>query len=106
MVRDLFKKRSDLKLIYRHYPIPAQHANAEIAARAAEIANQHGKGWEMHDALFDRQSEWAFSEDVQQQLTAIAKSVGLEPAGFSAELAASAKGPSATSGERDLQIGF
>jgi protein-disulfide isomerase len=106
MVRELIQKRKDTRLVYRHYPIPAQHANAEIAARAAEIANLQGKGWEMHDALFDRQADWANEENVQRALTSVAKSIGLDSAKFSSELAGSAKGPAALRVEHDQQIAF
>jgi protein-disulfide isomerase len=40
-----------VKIVYRHFPLPF-HVNAEIAAVAAECANQQDKFWEYHDLLF------------------------------------------------------
>lgn len=48
---------NDLKIVYRHFPLP-QHKNARIAAYAAEAAGQQGKFFEMADKIFERQKEW------------------------------------------------
>jgi len=42
----------DVKLAFKHFPLP-MHKEAESAAKAAWAAQQQGKFWEMHDALFD-----------------------------------------------------
>lgn len=46
-----------VKVFYRHYPLPF-HANAQIAAEAAECANEQGKFWDFHDILFKNQKQW------------------------------------------------
>lgn len=43
---------------FRHYPL-RKHDHAGLAARTAEAAGRQGKFWEMHDLLFEKQSEWA-----------------------------------------------
>lgn len=48
---------NDLKIVYRHFPLP-QHKNARIAAYAAEAAGQQGKFFEMADKIFERQKDW------------------------------------------------
>ncbi len=48
-------------LEYRHYPLRTIHPNAQLAAQAAEAAGKQGKFWEMHDLLFEKQSEWSQS---------------------------------------------
>lgn len=45
-----------LRFVYRHFPLP-QHPLAAPAAEASEFAAEHGKFWEMHDALYDSQPE-------------------------------------------------
>lgn len=50
--------QDQVKLVYRHFPLP-QHANAEDAAIAAEAASRQGKFWEVHDWLFEYQLEWS-----------------------------------------------
>lgn len=47
------------RLIFRHFPLIENHANALPAARAAEAARQQGKFWEMYDRLFATQAEWS-----------------------------------------------
>jgi protein-disulfide isomerase len=49
-----------VNFIYRHFPLPL-HSYAIPAIRAAEAAGEQGKFWEMHDMLYERQSEWSGS---------------------------------------------
>ncbi len=49
----------EVRLIYRHYPLIHIHDKASLAGQAAEAAGAQGAFWLMHDALFDRQTEWA-----------------------------------------------
>ncbi|MEX0909710.1 MAG: thioredoxin domain-containing protein [Candidatus Paceibacterota bacterium] len=49
---------SDLRFVYRHFPL-AFHGNAVPAARAAEAAGEQGAFFEMHDLLFSNQNEWS-----------------------------------------------
>jgi protein-disulfide isomerase len=46
----------DVKLSFKHYPLPF-HKEAEPAARASWAAQQQGKFWEYHDALFQNQDK-------------------------------------------------
>jgi protein-disulfide isomerase len=57
-VRDRLIETGMLRWRYRDFPL-AQHPYARIAAHAAACANDQGKYWEMHDALFTGQREWA-----------------------------------------------
>ena len=45
---------STTRFVFRSFPL-AQHPHAQAAAEAAEFAADHGKFWEMHDVLFERQ---------------------------------------------------
>ncbi|HEX2218494.1 MAG TPA: DsbA family protein [Gemmatimonadales bacterium] len=47
----------NLRFAFRHFPLRASHPHALAAARAAEAAGEQGKFWEMHDRLFQRQTE-------------------------------------------------
>jgi len=48
----------NLRLVFRHFPIKILHDKASLAAEAAESAGKQGYFWEMHDILFERQSQW------------------------------------------------
>lgn len=47
----------DLCYVFRSFPKPELHPNAQFAAEAAEAADMQGKFWLMHDRLFEYQSE-------------------------------------------------
>jgi len=49
----------DLRVIYRHFPLISIHDKAQITSEAAEAAGAQGMFWEMHDILYERQSEWS-----------------------------------------------
>ena len=49
------KHRDNLKMTYKHYPLPG-HKMAEDAAIAAEAAGKQGKFWEMSRTLFATQN--------------------------------------------------
>jgi len=47
------------EIAFRFYDLPLDmHRNAVPAHNAAHCANEQGKFWEMHDALFDGQFDW------------------------------------------------
>lgn len=46
----------DVRLVYRHLPLRSLHPQAASAAEASECANEQGKFWEFHDALFANQA--------------------------------------------------
>lgn len=48
----------DLRLVYKHFPLQSIHIMANKSAQAAEAAGLQGKFWEMHDKLFENQSDW------------------------------------------------
>ncbi len=47
---------TQVRLVYRFFPLSAIHPEAQKAAEAAACANNQGKFWEMHDTLFAEQS--------------------------------------------------
>ncbi|QQG66763.1 thioredoxin domain-containing protein [Desulfobulbus oligotrophicus] len=47
----LAQNQETLRIVFKHLPLP-MHPQAETAALAAIAAQQQGKFWEMHDALF------------------------------------------------------
>ena len=47
----------DLRYVWRHLPLNDVHANAQMAAEAAEAAAAQGAFWPMHDKLLNHQDE-------------------------------------------------
>jgi protein-disulfide isomerase len=64
-------------LIFRDFPIPSVHPEAEAAAEAANCAFQQGKFWEYHDQLFARQDELS-----ARTYNQIAETLGLDISAF------------------------
>ena len=71
---------------YRHYPLRSIHPNAQLAAQAAEAAGVQGKFWEMHDMLFDNQSEWSRSFNPTKNFKDYAEELGLNVDRFEFDL--------------------
>lgn len=46
-----------IRFEYNHYPLTRIHPQAMNAAIASECANDQGKFWEMHDAIFENQTD-------------------------------------------------
>ena len=51
-----------VQIVYRQYPITSIHPFAFKASEASLCANDQGKFWEMHDAMFEDQSKLAVSD--------------------------------------------
>ncbi len=57
-IKELLAANPDtVTFVYKHFPLP-MHPHAVAAARATEAAALQGKFWEMHDLIFEKQSEW------------------------------------------------
>jgi protein-disulfide isomerase len=69
--------RSDLKFIFRNFPLSKIHPHAFSAAVATEAAGLQGKFWEMHDIIFENQE----ALDAQSILM-FAMTIGLDPERF------------------------
>jgi len=46
---------TQIKFVFRNFPLSEMHPYARAAALAAEAAALQGKFWEMHDAIFENQ---------------------------------------------------
>jgi protein-disulfide isomerase len=65
-----------VQIVFRDFPL-SFHDRAQIAAEAAQCANQGGKFWEYHDRLFANQRALG-----DEALRAYAAEVGLDGAAF------------------------
>ncbi len=82
VVKQILSEYKDrINFVFRNFPLP-MHANAEIAALAAEAAGEQGKYWEMHDLLYENQKEWSESNKPMDFLLTYAKKIGLDEAKF------------------------
>jgi protein-disulfide isomerase len=68
---------TQLRLEFHHFPLISIHSNAMAAAKAAEAAGEQGHYWEMHDALFEYQAQWADRPDPKPFFAAMANRIGI-----------------------------
>nr|AQS32414.1 hypothetical protein [uncultured archaeon] len=69
-------KQGKIKFVYRDFPL-GFHSNAQPAAEASECADEQGKFWEYHDALFENQEN--LGNDLYLEL---AEKIGLSVSKF------------------------
>jgi Na+/H+ antiporter NhaA len=81
VVRELLREYGEVRYVWRHLPLMDVHPRAELAAEATEVADVHGKFWEMHDLLLVNQDHLRPDELVRH-----AESLGLDPVKFQAAL--------------------
>jgi protein-disulfide isomerase len=82
------KYKDDALFIFRNFPLTQIHPNAKAAAAAAEAAGLSGKYWEMHNLLYERQSDWSSaSTDTRTSIFAqYAKELGINQETFTKTL--------------------
>ena len=61
---------SQIKFVFRNFPLSEMHEYARTAALAAEAAALQGKFWEMHDSIFENQQDLSesFLVDLAEKL--------------------------------------
>ncbi|MGV3518700.1 thioredoxin domain-containing protein [Luteitalea sp.] len=95
-IKKLYSEFPDqVRVVYRHYPL-SNHLEAPFAAAVSQCANQQGKFWELHDALFADQK--ALSREV---ILTHARNVGVS----AGQLAACLAGDASTQWKRDKAVG-
>ena len=81
--------KNQLRFVFRNFPIPTSHPNARAAAGAAEAAGLQGKYWEMHDEIYNTQSDWSnlSSTDRTNFFSNHANKFGFDLAKFNTDMA-------------------
>src|SRR3954453_24074586 len=74
-VKSLLDRFDGLRLVWRHFPVPALHPRADLAAELSELAGLHGQFWGAHSLLLAPRGR--FSHD---DLLSVAGRLELDPA--------------------------
>jgi protein-disulfide isomerase len=79
---------TQLRFVYRHFPLTEIHEYGEPAAESAEFAGAYGRFWAMHDLLYENQSLLGLP-----LLFSAARSLGLSEESLRRSLASGAYAP-------------
>ena len=82
-IQSAYIATNKIRYMFRDFPIDELHPQSIRAHVAAHCALEQGKFWDMHNRLFTKPGT-----HVPDELTARAKEIGLNPAAFSACIAA------------------
>lgn len=80
--------KDKIAFIFRNYPITSIHKNAKSSAAAVEAAGLQNKYWEMHDLIFETQSNWQYL-DIEKRTEfyiSQAKKLGLDADKFKKDM--------------------
>ncbi len=99
-VLDKYKDNQNFTFIFRNFPL-AQHSNALTSARAAEAAALQGKFWEMHDMIYEHQTEWENVRDPYSIFESYAKTLGLKLSTFKNDYESTAVGNTISADQKD-----
>lgn len=101
------KYPGDVRIVFRHFPLTSIHPNALLASQAAEAAGVQNKFWQMHDLLFEKQSEWSSlaAEEFKTWLKEKAKSLNLNSNQFVLDLESEAIVQKVSKSEADAIAG-
>jgi protein-disulfide isomerase len=82
VVKEILKAfQGQIKFIFRHFPLSNVHEYAVPAAIAAEAAGRQKKFWEMHDVIYENQSELS-----NHALAEWAAEIGLDMVAFKRDI--------------------
>lgn len=80
IVKNLVKANPEtVRVVYRHLPLETIHPRARDASIASGCAEDQGKFWEYHDALFENPGRFS-----DEDLARVAGEVGLDDAAYAA----------------------
>ena len=80
-ILNTYKSNPNFNFVFRNFPLTEIHPYAEISAEATEAAAAQGKFWEMHNLLYEKQTEWVVPQ-AEQHIVQYAKDLGLDVAKF------------------------
>jgi protein-disulfide isomerase len=67
-----------IQFAFHHFPLTQLHSHALEASSAAAAAGLQGKFWEMHNLLYEKQSEWSEVGDFRPIVLEFARKIGLD----------------------------
>jgi protein-disulfide isomerase len=75
-----------IQFAFHHFPLTQIHSHALDASYAAAAAGLQGKFWEMHNLLYEKQSEWSEVGDFRPIALEFARKIGLDLPRFTRDI--------------------
>jgi protein-disulfide isomerase len=75
-----------IQFAFHHFPLTQLHSHALEASSAAAAAGLQGKFWEMHNLLYEKQSEWSEVGDFRPIVLEYARKIGLDLPRFTRDI--------------------
>jgi protein-disulfide isomerase len=75
-----------IQFAFHHFPLTQLHSHALEASSAAAAAGLQGKFWEMHNMLYEKQSEWSEVGDFRPIVLEFARKIGLDLPRFTRDI--------------------
>jgi protein-disulfide isomerase len=82
VIKERLVQTGKARYVFYDFPLGGNHVHAFLAARAGRCANEQGKFWEYHQALFARQNDWSFERNAEGKLLEYGRQVGLDTEKF------------------------
>lgn len=84
--------KDKIAFIFRNFPLTSIHANAKAAAATVEAAGLQNKYWEMHNLVYNNQSDWfSLSGDTRtNEFVSYAEQLDLDTDKFKSDMGSSA----------------
>lgn len=73
-----------VRYMVKDFPLSSIHPWAQKASEAAECAGAQGRYWDMHDQLYDRQTQWSSAANAVDLFKQYARDLGLAGDAFDA----------------------
>lgn len=87
IVKQLLNEFGDkIYFVYRFFPLTNVHQNAKISAQAGFAAFKQGKYWEMHEMLYDTQTDWAQMPNPQDTFVQYATNLKMDVNKFKTDM--------------------
>jgi len=81
LIKERLVQPGTVKYVYYDFPLN-MHPHAFLAARSARCAQEQGKFWEYHDALYGRQPTWSAMRDATDFFIELGNEVGVDEGQF------------------------
>jgi protein-disulfide isomerase len=78
VIKERLVNTGKARYVFYDFPLGGNHVHSFLAARAGRCANEQGKFWEYHQALFARQNDWSFERSAEEKLLEYGQAVGLD----------------------------